>query len=307
MQDLSAFLHSSAWQSFQEAAGAAVARDGHNLFVHRNLPGKGSYWISSRCTIPADWKVPDFAKDAWFVRLEPADTLSYQHLAKLPLVKTVAIQPKQTTYLNLRQTQEELLAAMKSKHRYNIRLAEKHGVEVEVITEQVSAQFPRFWKLLEETADRHDFRLHTKDYYQTMLATLEKEQLVRLGFAHKDGEDLAAVLVLTYNGTATYLHGASTKARRELMAPHLLHWRMITQLQEEGLAAYDFWGVNAQQTEEGWEPLPNHASTGTTRFKLGFGGPVVEYPGCYDLILNRFCYTLYKGIRGLRSRKRAFS
>lgn len=310
MDELSSFLHSPAWQHFQEAAGARVEKNTTNLFIHRSLPQKGSYWISSRCTIAKDWQLPVFAEKSWFVRLEPADHNSYENLIqnkKFQIKKSVSIQPKQTIFLELDKPAETLLAEMKSKHRYNIRLAEKHGVEVSLYTTNLMEQFPRFWKLLKETADRHTFRTHQEEYYKTMITSLESEGMIRLGFAHKDGEDLATILVITHEQTATYLHGASTQAHKELMAPYLLHWRMISELQQHNFRFYDFWGTNAQRNEEGWEPIPNHPSFGTTRFKLGFGGSIREYPGCFDLVLQPVWYTLYSSIRGLRSRKRAFS
>jgi lipid II:glycine glycyltransferase (peptidoglycan interpeptide bridge formation enzyme) len=310
MDELSSFLHSPGWQRFQEAAGAVVEKKGNNLFIHRNLPQKGSYWISSRCYIQKNWEIPEFAKKSWFVRLEPDDHNSYENIiqsGKYSIRKSVSIQPKQTIFLDLHKSPDVLLSEMKSKHRYNIRLAEKHDVEVTIFSENLSDQFPRFWNLLQETADRHTFRTHDRSYYETMISTLEKEGMIKLGFASKDGVDLATILVIIHEKTATYLHGASSQTHKELMAPHLLHWRMISELHTTKLHWYDFWGINAQKTDEGWEAIPNHPSNGTTRFKLGFGGTIKEYPGCFDLVLQPVWYTLYTSIRGLRSRKRAFS
>ena len=48
------------------------------------------------------------------------------------------------------------------------------------------------------------------------------------------------------------------------------------------------------------ENAPNHPWAGVTRFKLGFGGRAVDYPGTFDLPLNRLWYTLYSLVRRAR-------
>jgi lipid II:glycine glycyltransferase (peptidoglycan interpeptide bridge formation enzyme) len=120
--------------------------------------------------------------------------------------------------------------------------------------------------------------------------------------------DLAGMILILHQGTATYLHGASSPDMREKMAPCLMHWAAIRTAKEAGCTTYDLWGtdlVQDQETNE-WKPQEGHPSAGTSRFKLGFNGQVVEYPGAFDLILNPFCYTLYTMFRKLRGGKRAF-
>lgn len=289
------------------AAGYQTERDSGAIYVKGSLPNRGSYWRSSRLPIGEDWRIPSFAKKAWFVRVEPLNTEASQRLEKLGRVRTtVTFQPKQTCVLPLGSSEEELLANMKSKHRYNIRLAERHGVQVEIIDEQSAQHFDRFWKLLAETADRHTFRTHDRNYYKKMVETLAPQGMVSLAFATFEGKDLATLLLITHEKVATYLHGGSADHHKEVMAPHLLHWRIIQSLKQSGYTLYDLWGTNAVEGADGWEPKANHTSSGTTRFKLGFGGEVVQYPGAFDLVLKPIPYTLYNGIRRIIRRQSQF-
>ena len=295
---LSAFLHSEAW-----AAHLGATRDNAgSLFVRQKLPGGGSYWQGSRAFLPEDWRLPDFCQKSWWVRIQPDSFASEKNLSgKRRIVPS--IQPRQTLVLDLTKSEEMLLAEMKQKHRYNLRLAEKHGVKIEILSEKLEDSIPRFWKLLSETADRHSFRTHTKAHYTSIVRNLEPAQMCHLVFATHEGHDVAAAMIITHNGVGTYLHGGSTYADRALMAPNLLHWEVIRHLKAHDCVTYDFWGIH---TVDG-AAISGHASEGTTRFKLGFGGSIIDYPPTYDIILNPICYTGYRAIQALRSKKRAFS
>ena len=301
---LSAFLQTDAWLSHTHGSRDQVG----NIFVRQALPGKGSYWIASRCAIPQNWTVPDFAKKAWFLRLQPDSQESYDTILATTKAykhrKAFAIQPTQTSVLDLTQSEDSLLAGMKQKHRYNIKVAEKHGVQIELHHENLMTVFPRFWNLLHATAERQTFRTHTKSHYESVVKNLEKCGGVYLGFATYEGKDIATVMIIKEGTTGIYLHGGSDYEYRNLMAPYLLHWQVIQTLKQAGVTTYDLWGVHVN--EKG-EEITGHPSSGTTRFKLGFGGSIVTYPPTLDIILNPICYTLYTGIQRLRSQKRAFS
>ncbi len=311
MDQLSAFLHTPAWERFQRAIDAPVQRYADELYIQHSIP-RGHYWQSSRCAISTKWEIPDFAKQAWFLRLDPDMQTSSENLEKyakdhsLPLLSTTAFQPRQTSVVTL-DDEETVLSRMKAKFRYNMRVAEKHEVIIELHHTNVLEQYPRFWKLLSETAERQNFRTHGKAYYESMIRELEKDGMVHMGISTIDGEDLAIILVITCGNVATYLHSASSLVRRETKSLNLLHWNMIKWAMENGITLYDLWGTHAVQDENGeWNEIKDHASAGTTYFKLGFGGTIHEYPGTYDLVLRKIPYTLYTKVRAIRSRKRAF-
>lgn len=311
------FLQSWEWGTFQEKAGAEIARwrgpalhsagrgeGALALFVKRSLPLSRSYWYCPRGPLGADAvkKLADagaFA-DADFFRFEPHDVIPAQ-AGTQKVVKVRDVQPGQTLIVNLQQDEEAVLAAMHEKWRYNIRLAERKGVRVFMAGAHDPGALEIFWDLMSETAERDRFRAHDKNYYRLMLETLSGDPstdgrtrpVARLAFAEHDGKVLAANLMLYFGDTATYLHGASSRERREVMAPHALHWRAMRDAKSWGYAGYDFWGVAPEGAE-------GHAWAGITRFKRGFGGRYVGYPGTYDLPLNPFWYTVYAFIRRLR-------
>lgn len=310
---MASFLQSPEWETFQQQYGFETERIEGVLYIEKHMP-LGAYYLSSRCELTPDFELPEH--QPIFIRYEPSDMASFAVLRNyalenyLRLVKQPAVQPKQTSLVNLKKSDEELLAAMHSKHRYNIRVAKRHGVEIEIVSGQVTEYFDRFWKLMEDTATRQQFRLHPKEYYETMLETLAPSDMARLVFATRGGEDLATMLLLTYGGTATYLHGASSERHKNLMAPYLMHWEVMQEAKRLGLDTYDLWGTDAvfNRDHQSWLAQDDAPSYGTTRFKLGFGGTIVEYPGTYDLLLRPAWYALYYSLRKLRpGSKRAFS
>ena len=110
-----------------------------------------------------------------------------------------------------------------------------------------------------------------------------------------DGRVLAANLMIWFGDTVSYLHGASSNVRREVMAPHLLHWKLINEAKSLSFKHYDFWGVAPEGTV-------NHPWAGVSRFKRGFGGRYVAYPGTFDLPLDRFWYRVYRLLQTIRGR-----
>lgn len=100
---------------------------------------------------------------------------------------------------------------------------------------------------------------------------------------------IAGALTLTYGDTAYYLHGAMDREYRNLMAPHFMHWEIMKLYKHEGFGYYDFWGIDARK----WP--------GVTRFKLGFGGREIEYPGSFDLPISKFWYVVYTMARKFKN------
>ncbi|MFH1145341.1 MAG: peptidoglycan bridge formation glycyltransferase FemA/FemB family protein [bacterium] len=212
-------------------------------------------------------------------------------------VKTVtAVQPLATIVVELQRIEEELLADMRQKTRYNIRLGEKKGVTVRK-TERPE-DLARFLKLLADTAKRDKFRHHPEQHYWDLfnygVEAKEKGKLdTALWVAEYKNSLLAGALTAVFGDTVTYLHGASDYAFRDLMAPYLLQWKIMEWGKLENKSWYDLYGITLEDDI-------NHAWAGITRFKKGFGGETVAYPGTFDMVYDGLAYQLYSKSRMIR-------
>ena len=187
------------------------------------------------------------------------------------------VSPHQTLVLDLSKSQDQLLAEMHAKTRYNIHVAEKHGVEVRV----EDAASDAACELLAETSRRAGIRGYTPAYYK-------KIPSAKVYCAYLHGDLLAANIVLRYGDTSVYLFGGSSSKERSAMAPYLAQWRAICDAREAGAKIYDFWGV---------ETDPSHPWAGFSRFKLGFGGEVKTFGGTRDSVFGPAWYNAYRAAR----------
>lgn len=221
-----------------------------------------------------------------FLRFEP-DSLLLEKMQKdlqlaHCLVKVGNVQPAQTRCLNLDKSEVDLLADMHPKTRYNIRLAQRKGLTVR---EGGLNDFDDFWRLMSTTSQRDKFRLHSPSHYRRLLTD---NDFIKLLLVEYQGEVLAVGLFSFFAGLATYMHGASSNSDRNLMAPYLLQWQAIILARAQSCRLYDFYGID----ERRWP--------GVTRFKAGFGGYVLTFPGTYDLVIapNRYrCYQMLKKLK----------
>lgn len=199
------------------------------------------------------------------------------------------IQPKHTILIDLTKNLRDILNSMKPKTRYNINVAQKH--EVEVVRDNSPKALTEFLAILKETSGRNKFFLHSDKYYISQHKILSNADMQDLYLASFHDKTIAGILINKFNGRATYVHGASRSEHRELMAPYLLHYTVMSTLQNEGLHTYDLGGIH---------PDPDHPWSGITRFKRGFGGTEVEYAGVFELPLKPFIYRVYSFIQKFR-------
>ena len=214
------------------------------------------------------------------------------------------VQARETMIVDLTSPEEDMLARMKQKTRYNIKIAQKHNVKI-VSLDSAQMDPKIFVSLLEETAMRNGFRTHGGKYYLDMMDLFLGKPVSpqanslsqKLYFAYYKGDVSAAALVVFFGGRATFLHGASSGQYRNIMAPYLLHWEIMRDAKRLGFAEYDFWGIVTPRTDK------NQVKKwlGFSRFKEGFGGRVAEYPGAYDLVFNKLWYNVYRIVRRIRN------
>ncbi len=301
-----AFLQSSEWADFQEAAGAHVLRyqDGETCLANvilRPLPfGRTAAAIMRGPLFSGSQNNVDDLLSA--IKKTGAITLQID-----PLTATAptgakpfhARSPQTTLLLDLHQTEEELLAAMHEKTRYNIRYAQRAGVTVRRGGAEL---FSELWTLLEAAATRDRFRTHPKHYYETMVRVLagdpteQQHTTAQILLAEYQGSPVAGMILLTFGKTATYLHGGSANEHRNVMAPHLLQWEGIRVAKSLGYHTYDFWGIAP-------EGATTHPLAGVTRFKRGFGGTTWSAPDSWELPLHPAWYTIYALVQKMRGRR----
>ena len=199
------------------------------------------------------------------------------------------IQFRNTVLLDLSPSEDELLARMKQKTRYNVRLAEKKGVAVRVGSAQ---DLPLLYRMYAETSVRDGFVIRDEGYYQTVWQTYMKQSAVSGQpsaeplIAEVEGQPVAAIFLFYFANRAYYLYGMSRDAHREKMPNALLQWEAMRRAKANGCTAYDLWGAPDEFNE-------SDSLWGVFRFKEGLGGQVVRTLGAWDYPANPLLYKMY--------------
>ena len=196
------------------------------------------------------------------------------------------ILPSDTTFIDLKKDDTQLLKEMKPKTRYNVKLSRRKGVHVRRAD---SDALDRWYDLYTETCLRNHIGLHDKAYFQTVFAAEANDTKspanVELLIAQHDGKPLAAMFLAFSDKRATYLYGASSSVSRHYMATYALQWEAIQRAKKVGCTEYDMFGVSPR-------PDPSHPRYGLYRFKTGFGGRLFHRMGCWDYPLNPCTYDM---------------
>ena len=219
------------------------------------------------------------------------------------------IQPPSTVVLSLDAEEDALLQAMKRKTRYNIRLAGRKGVTTHIEPDEFLEEW---YNLYRETAERDQIAIHSYEYYQALLEMAnrsdENDTSVRaaatiggrnrpklhLISARHEGDLLAGIIVAVYGSKATYMYGASSNYKRNLMASYAVQWEAIRMAKQAGCTEYDLFGIPPADD-------PEHPMHGLYRFKTGFGGRVLHRPGTYDVPLSVPAYQVFRSIEKARN------
>lgn len=308
-------LQSWEWGEFRQKTGVKVVRlgtfegkkliAGYQVTVHPipYTPYTVIYFpkgpVSNQAMLEALVKLGQQEK-AIFVKMEPqVEELSGETVKKFLLSSGCRpgkpLFTKYTFQIDLTKSETELMAQMKDKTRYNVRLAQKHGV---IVKEDNSTQaFENYLRLTRETTQRQKFYAHSEKYHRLMWETLKVKNnrlTAHLLTATYQNEPLVTWIVFNFNNVLYYPYGASSTERRELMASNLMMWEAIRFGKKMGCQTFDMWG------SLGPNPDPKDPWYGFHRFKEGYGGKLVEFIGTYDLVLNPTLYKLYNLADNLR-------
>jgi len=195
--------------------------------------------------------------------------------------------PTNTIFLDLNNHSEQLIAQMKPKTRYNIRLAYRRGIKIHNYGLE---HIDDWYHLYEETALRNGVTLHKKDFFKSVLLGRTENPSkfidVKMLMATYNQEPLAAMFLIISNKRSTYLYGASAGKKRNLMPTYALQWEAMKIAKASGCTEYDMFGAapNADSS---------HPMYGLYKFKTGFGGHLFHRMGCWDYPLNEKKYQLF--------------
>ncbi len=283
------------WGEFKKATGLKVSRvAGFQITWHR-IPGTPwtiGYLPKSRLPDANDLKAIEIEANrhnALLVRLEPDATRQeakrwLQAYGELLKPGRRFFTPR-TFWLYLDKTEEELLAAMHPKARYNIRLAQKKGVTVQ--EDNSPEAFERYLDLtFGETTERQKFYAHDRKYHKKMWNLMHPAGIAHLFTGTFEGKILVTWILFKWEHKIYYPYGASSVEHRDVQAPSLMLWKTALWGKSQGAQIYDLWG-----SEEG---------KGFNRFKEQFSPKLVEFVGTWDLVVNPYLYHLFRVTEELR-------
>lgn len=210
------------------------------------------------------------------------------HLSSVNFAKSFEeMQPEHNWVLDITKSEDEILAGMKQKGRYNIKIAQNSGLIFTSSNEINSKELDAFYEQYAKTGKRHKIAFRNKKYFDDLLEILGGKGYARACTVWHGKTPLASAIIIQYGEASLYLYGGSSDEERNLMAPYLLHWEIIKSAKTEGLKEYNFLGVAPDDNQ-------NHPWAGITRFKKQFGGEQVDIEGSYDLPVKPLEYKAFK-------------
>lgn len=310
-------LQSYAWGEFRKKTGVAVERigifDGQKLVDAFQVTFHPVPHTQYTVGYAPKAKMPDEAmlralkdigrrQNALFIKLEPnvsapvdkasAHAVIAEFLLKNGCVLGKPLFTRYTFMLDLTPPEDILLANMRPKTRYNLRLAEKKGV---TIVENTSKEgMDTYLKLLEETTTRQQFYAHDKKYFEQLWETLGGSGMMHIFTAMFEGKPLACWIVFVFDHKLYYPYGASSREHKEVMASNLMMWHVIQFGKSQGCTSFDMWGALGPDASE------KDPWFGFHKFKEGYGAVLTQFVGTYDLVLIPLQYKIFRFVDTLR-------
>lgn len=258
-----------------------------------------------------------------FIKIEPNwakteedKTLKLLSSAKefnISLIPSKSIIPKNTFQIDLSPNEDEILAKMHEKTRYNIHVSQKHNVKVRL--GETSQDLQIFLNLQRQTAKRNNFSVKSDSYFLTMRDTLKDKGMFFQIIAEIDKPEgyitpndkssaslffskntlpLSSIILFKFKDILYYPFGGSTLEFKEKMANHAAHFAAIQLGKRLGCKTYDMWGCLGEN------PNPKDSWFGFHKFKQGFGGKLVTFEQSYDLVFRPKTYKWFNRVNNLR-------
>jgi lipid II:glycine glycyltransferase (peptidoglycan interpeptide bridge formation enzyme) len=308
----SGYMQSFAWSEFKQLLGWDTFKIG--MYEHDDLVGgavvsKFSYTPCRNALFISEGPVLPYTKPQQCAALFHSlmkEIDSVANLAGATLTSHLSVEPKltqlplffdrfhkapidqlplRTLHIDLTQSEQSLWNGMHQKCRYNIHLAEKHGVTVTNVS--LKQGWRSFYSLYKDFTERKKFEGKDKQYFNCLSYCYPTLENAHVYLAHYRGSLLDAAIVLSFGDTATFLYGASSALNRKHMSSYLLHWQIMKDVRAQGYHWYDLYGLTPIEGDV------SHPWYGFSEFKQKFGGSVIQYTGAYDFIYNQQLYEEY--------------
>lgn len=313
------FLQSWQWGQFHERLGHAITRSGfydgdHLVGVMLSVvePARRARYLTVPCGPIIDWKNPILVAsflaairqiaaehNCVFVRVRPqlvSDEFSLGLFAKLGFKSApMHLHAELTHMLDVTQTDEQLMSAMRKGTKYEVKKATKIGIKV--TSSQNAAGIQEFYDLQLDTARRQNFVPFSYRFFNEQFQVFTATNNALLYKAEYEGKLLAEAFIIFYGSEAVYHYGVSTPEGRNYPGAYAILWEAAREARHRGMQRFNFWGVAPHDQ-------PQHRFAGVSVFKRGFGGTDVEYLHAQDLVINRPRYLINLAVESLRKRKR---
>lgn len=305
MQIQTHIVQSPEWSEFKTAYGTKVIKCGEIYYSKHQLPFSAFFvaycpkvnpqlipWneldrsLKAENCVSINFDVPNVPKGA---EEETVAIKLFSGRCRKSSKNTFA---ESTVLLDLTESEEKLLSNMHSKHRYNIKIAQKHGIAIHKATSNLD--FDEFFDLLYATSLRQKYYIHPKHYYQKAWEILSAKNMCHILTARYKNEALASWMLFNYQGVLYYPYGGSSDKLQNYFPSNLLGWEAIRLGKSLGCQTFDMWGAakNLNDQSDPW--------WGFTNFKLKFGGQLVNFMDSYDYVVNHKVYKMFSFANNVR-------
>ncbi len=298
-------VQSPEWGQFKTVMGTTAVRVGEIQYTKHKIPFSQNYYAYAPKIDPfkIDWvKLKKSLKENNCIAINfdvPNIEINNENFQKAKnLLKTNCKKSPKDTFaksnvvLDISKSKEDLLKNMHKKHRYNIRYASKNGVTVK--KGETQEDFETFFDLLNETATRQKYFIHSKNYYQKIWEMFREKNMVHILIAEHEKQPLTAWMLFSKDNILYYPYGGSSLEKKNLQHSLAVAWAAIELGKEIGCHTFDMWGASDNPEDE------NDPWFGFTQFKLRFGGKYVKYIDSYDFVVNEPLYALFNSANNLR-------
>jgi lipid II:glycine glycyltransferase (peptidoglycan interpeptide bridge formation enzyme) len=215
-------------------------------------------------------KVIDFIESTYHPHqfsIEPLNNKQILFLRKFKLSNSPSL-PSKTLVIDLKKSEKELLNTFSQKTRYNINLANRKNIKIIEIDDILV--FTNFWRNNFEKK-RFPFFSQQKNIVALSKAFGKNSKVL---LAKKDNKVIAVLFLLLHDKITYYMYAASNSEGRKNFAPTLLTWHAVLLSKKLGIKTFDFDGIYDER-------FPIKSWLGFTKFKKGFGGYEIGYPGMF--------------------------